>query len=32
MAEWSTEGEFELSADALWAAVRNFGDVSWLPA
>ncbi len=31
MAEYSTEAEFELSADALWAAVRDFGDVSWLP-
>jgi len=32
MAEYSHAGEFELSADALWATVRNFGDVSWLPS
>jgi hypothetical protein len=25
------EGTFRLSADVLWAAVRDFGDVSWLP-
>jgi len=31
MGEYSTEGEFELSADALWAVVRDFGDVGWLP-
>ena len=31
MAEYSTQGEFELSADALWAVVSDFGDTSWLP-
>ncbi len=31
MGGYSTEGEFELSADALWAVVRDFGDVGWLP-
>ncbi len=31
MGDYSTEGEFELSVDALWAAIRDFGNVSWLP-
>ena len=31
MAKYSTEGEFELSADALWAVVKDFGNVGWLP-
>jgi hypothetical protein len=31
MSEYQTEGDFDLSADALWTVIRNFGDVSWLP-
>lgn len=31
MGEYRTQGEFEISADALWAAVRDFGEVGWLP-
>ncbi|MAE95196.1 MAG: hypothetical protein CL910_11100 [Deltaproteobacteria bacterium] len=31
MAEYSTEREFEMSAEALWAVVRDFGEVDWLP-
>ena len=31
MAKYSTEGEFEMSADSLWGVVRDFGDVGWLP-
>jgi hypothetical protein len=31
MSEYRTEGDFEISADALWAVVRDFGEVSWLP-
>ena len=31
MSEYQTEGDFDLSADTLWAAIRDFGDVSWLP-
>ena len=31
MSEYGTEGEFEISADALWAVVRDFGEVGWLP-
>jgi len=31
MSEFQKEGDFELSADALWRVVRDFGDVSWLP-
>ncbi len=31
MGEYSTEGEFELSAGDLWAALRDFGEVGWLP-
>ncbi len=31
MDEYSTDLEFELSADALWAVVRDFADASWLP-
>jgi hypothetical protein len=31
MAKYSTEGEFEMSADALWRVVRDFGEVGWLP-
>jgi len=31
MSEFQIEGEIEISADALWAVIRNFGDVSWVP-
>ena len=31
MSEYRTDGDFELSADALWAVVSDFGDVGWLP-
>jgi hypothetical protein len=31
MSEYQTEGDFDLSADALWAAIRDFGELSWLP-
>jgi hypothetical protein len=31
MSEYRTEGDFEISAEALWAVVRDFGDVGWLP-
>ena len=31
MSEYQTEGDFDLSVDALWAAIRDFGEVSWLP-
>ena len=31
MSEFRIEGDFEISADALWEVVSNFGDVSWLP-
>jgi hypothetical protein len=31
MADYSTSGDFEMSADALWAVVRDFGEVGWLP-
>jgi hypothetical protein len=31
MSEFRIEGDFEISADALWGAVRDFGEVSWLP-
>ena len=31
MSEYTAEGEFELSVEALWAAVSDFGDLSWLP-
>ncbi|MBW2420991.1 MAG: SRPBCC family protein [Deltaproteobacteria bacterium] len=31
MAKYCTEGDFEMSADALWAVVRDFGEVGWLP-
>ena len=31
MSEYRTEGDFEISTDALWALVRDFGEVGWLP-
>ena len=31
MSEFRMDGDFEISADALWGAVRDFGNVSWLP-
>ena len=31
MTEYRTEGDFEISADALWRVISDFGDVSWLP-
>jgi hypothetical protein len=31
MAKYSTEREFEMSADALWGVVKNFGEVGWIP-
>jgi hypothetical protein len=31
MSEFRIEGDFEMSADALWEVVSNFGEVSWLP-
>jgi hypothetical protein len=31
MSGYQIETEFSLPVDALWAAVRDFGDVSWLP-
>jgi hypothetical protein len=31
MSEYRTEGDFEIPADALWAVVSDFGEVSWLP-
>ena len=31
MGEYRTDGDFEISAEALWSAVRDFGNVSWLP-
>jgi hypothetical protein len=31
MTEYRSEGDFEISADALWRVVSDFGDVSWLP-
>ena len=31
MSEYRTDGDFEISADALWAVVRDFGEVGWLP-
>ncbi len=31
MAEYRAERDFQLSAARLWAAIRNFGDASWLP-
>jgi len=31
MGEFRLEGDFEISVDALWGAIRDFGDVSWLP-
>jgi hypothetical protein len=31
MSEFRIEGDFEISADALWGVVRDFGEVSWLP-
>jgi hypothetical protein len=31
MSEYRTDGDFEISAEALWSAVRDFGNVSWLP-
>jgi hypothetical protein len=31
MGEFRTEGDFEISADALWGAIRDFGNLSWVP-
>ena len=31
MGKFRLDGDFEISAEALWATVRNFGNVSWLP-
>ena len=31
MSEFRLDGDFEIPADALWGAVRDFGNVSWLP-
>jgi hypothetical protein len=31
MAGYEIEGDIDISADALWGVLRNFGDVSWLP-
>jgi len=31
MSEYRTEADFEISGEALWAVVRDFGNVSWLP-
>jgi len=31
MSEYQTDGDFDLSADVLWARIRDFGEVSWLP-
>ena len=32
MVEYSTEREFEIDADDIWAMLANFADVSWIPA
>jgi hypothetical protein len=31
MTQFRLDGEFRVSADVLWEAVSDFGDVSWLP-
>ncbi len=31
MGEYRTEADFEMSADALWSVIRDFGEVGWLP-
>lgn len=31
MAEYRMEGEVEIPADALWAVISDFADVSWVP-
>ncbi len=31
MAEYQMEGEVEIPADALWAVISDFADVSWVP-
>ena len=31
MSEFRMNGGFDISAEALWSAVRDFGNVSWLP-
>ncbi|MBW2315642.1 MAG: SRPBCC family protein [Deltaproteobacteria bacterium] len=31
MASYEIEGDIEMSADALWRVLRDFGDVSWIP-
>jgi hypothetical protein len=31
MASYEIEGDIEMSADALWSLLRDFGEVSWLP-
>ena len=31
MSEFRMDKDFEISADALWGAVRDFGNVDWLP-
>jgi hypothetical protein len=31
MIKLSVEGEFEFSAEKLWALIADFGDISWVP-
>jgi hypothetical protein len=31
MSGFRIEGDFEISGDALWGVIRDFGNVSWLP-
>jgi hypothetical protein len=31
MSEFRIEGDIEISADALWGVISDFGEVSWLP-
>jgi len=31
MSEYRIDGDFEISADTLWAVIRDFGNVAWLP-
>ena len=31
MSEFRLNGDFEIPAEVLWEAVRDFGNVSWLP-
>jgi hypothetical protein len=32
MVEVSIEREFDVDAEALWAMLANFGDISWIPS